>query len=80
VMSHSALRKEVDPKVMESRIIKSGERLKAKDVFNLMHVTESKEIVEHALKHIEVESLIPEEIVIFTSMVKKHCVEGKIVS
>ncbi|TNV86039.1 hypothetical protein FGO68_gene9977 [Halteria grandinella] len=79
VMNQSALRKEVDPKVMENRIIKSGERLKAKDVFNIMHVTESKEIVEHLLKHIEIEGLIPEEIVIFNSMVKKHGVEGKIV-
>lgn len=72
------MRKEVDSKVMEDRVIKSGERLRAKDVFNIMHVTESKQIVEHMITHIEVENLIPEEIVILNSMVKKHGVGGKI--
>jgi hypothetical protein len=45
VMSHDIIKKEVDPKLMEERIIKCTE-FKAKDLFNIMHVTESKEIIE----------------------------------
>jgi hypothetical protein len=49
VMTHSALQKEIDPKVMEDRLAhysSSDAKFTAKDVFNVLYVTESKEVID----------------------------------
>lgn len=81
MLNHDVLAKEIDPNVIEGRLLKV-DSFKAKDIFNVLHVCTNKELVDHVGdKCIElISTLIPEEVVILNKLIDKHAMQGKMSS
>lgn len=77
VLSHPVLRGEVDMSVVEKKILETKDLVKPKDIFNLLHVTQSKEVVDFLVGKLEemCDTLIPEEIVILNNLVRQHGIQ-----
>ena len=52
-LSHHSLREEVDRVNVERRLMDEANQFKARDIFNVLSVTENKELVEHLIQKIK---------------------------
>jgi hypothetical protein len=81
LLMNESLKIDIDSEIMESRIL-SMRDFKAKDIFDILTVTENKRVIDHLVPIIKqtLINFIPEEIIILNKLIEKRGLKDELTS